>query len=127
MSNALTDARLTLAQLLADNDFRVSPEVPQTFSPPLCWITARVPYRQPGQTFGRKKVSLAIVCLAAAGTNSTAMAAVDDMTSSVADLIETSDVFRLDSEEIGIPQLYTSAQGQEYLGAAVNVLVEVDR
>jgi hypothetical protein len=49
------------------------------------------------------------------------------MASKVADAVEASDGFRLDAEEIGIPQLYTSAQGQQYLGAAVNVFCEVDR
>ena len=54
--------------------------------------------------------------------------AVDEMTSGVADLIDASDGFRLDAaEEIGVPEFYSSAQGQEYLGAAVNVFIEVDR
>jgi len=127
MTNALTEARTSLASALTAKGFRVAPEVPQTFSPPLCWIAPRPPYRQPGQTFSRKRVSLAIICLAASGTNAAAFAAVDEMASSVADLIDDLDGFRLDAEEIGVPQLYTSAQGQEYLGAAVNVVCEVIR
>lgn len=126
--SALTDARGALKALVEAGGHRVALEVPETFSPPLCWIAPRAPYRQSGQSFGRKKVSLAVICLAAAGTNATALAAVDDMTSDVADAIEASDAFRLDpSEEIGVPQLYTSAQGQQYLGAAVNVIAEVTR
>lgn len=125
--SALTDAREALKTVVEGAGFRVALEVPETYSPPLCWIAPRTPYRQSGQTFGRKKVSLAVICLAAAGTNATALAAVDDMTSEVADAIEASDAFRLDSEEIGVPQLYASAQGQQYLGAAVNVIAEVAR
>lgn len=128
MSNPITDARTGLAEILNTEGIRATTEVPQTFSPPLCWVAPRAPYRQSGQTFGRKRVSLSIVCLAAAGTNAAALAALDDMASSVADLVETLDGYRLDpSEEIGVPQLYSSAQGQEYLGAAVQVIAEVIR
>lgn len=127
MSNALTDTRKTLAAALEAAGFRVASEVPQMFSPPLCWIVPRSPYRQQGQTFSRKKVSLSIVCLAAQGTNAEALAATDQMASDVADAVEQMDTYRLDTEEIGIPGLYSSAQGQEYVGAAVNVYIEVDR
>lgn len=125
--SALTDVRAALKTVVDGTGFAVSLEVPQTFSPPLCWIAPRTPYRQAGQTFARKRVNLAVICLAAAGTNAEALAAVDDMASSVADEIEASGIFRLDTEEIGVPQLYSSAQGAQYLGAAVNVVAEVDR
>lgn len=127
MTNTLTTARTQLAGALVDAGFRVVPEVPKTFSPPLCWVAPRTPYRQQGQTFGRKRVSLAVVCLAASGTNAKALEALDELTSSVADFIEGSDGFRLGADEIDAPGLYQSAQGQEYLGAPVNVVVEVVR
>lgn len=127
MTNTLTVARTGLAEALIAEGFRVAPEVPQTFSPPLTWITARSPYRAPGQTLSRKRVLLAVICLAAQGTNAAALAAVEQLTSDVADAVEATDGFRLDAEEIGVPQLYSSAQGQEYLGASVNVIVEVNR
>jgi len=127
MTNALTDVRVALAEALNDANFRATAEVPLTFSPPLCWVAPRAPYRRPGQTFGRKKVNLAVVCIAAQGTNAVALEAVDQLTSDVADFIEAMDGFRLDSEEIDAPQLFPSAQGQEYLGAVVNVVVEVAR
>jgi hypothetical protein len=127
VTNTLTVARTGLAEALVEEGFRVLPEVPQTFSPPLCWISPRDPYRQQAQVFGCKRVSLAVVCLAASGTNAKALEALDEMTSSVADFIEASDQFRLGPSEIEAPGLYTSAQGQEFLGAAVNVLVDVSR
>jgi hypothetical protein len=128
MSNALTDVRVELKELLEADGHRVSPEVPQTFTPPLCWIAPRDPYRQAGQTFGRKKVFVSIVCLAAAGTNAEALEKTDEMASEVADLVDTLDGYRLDpAQEIGVPKLYTSAQGQEFLGAPVNVIAEVAR
>lgn len=127
MSNALTDARTRLTEALVEGGFRVVPEVPKTFSPPLCWIAPRTPYRQPGQTFARKRVSLAVVCLAGSGTNAKALADLDQMVSDVADFIEAGDVGRLGSDEIDAPGLYSSAQGQDFLGAAVNVLVDVTR
>lgn len=127
MSNDLTDVREALATALTTAGFRSTAEVPQTFTPPLCWVAPRAPYRTPGQTFGRKRIRLAVVCLAAQGTNAVALAAVDDLASSVADAIDAMSDFRLDSEEIDAPQLFPSAQGQEYLGAVVNVIVEVAR
>jgi len=125
MTNALTVARDALSEALMAGGFRVVPEVPQTYSPPLCWVSPRQPYRQPGQTFSRKRVSLAVICVAAQGTNSAALAAVDELSSDVADLIESLDGFRLDTDEIDAPVLYPSAQGQDYLGASVNVTTEV--
>jgi len=127
VTNTLTVARSGLAAALSAAKFRVSPEVPQTFSPPLCWIAPRSPYRAPGQTFSRKRIALSVICLAASGTNAAALEAVDQLASDVADVVKATNWFRLDAEEIGVPQLYSSAQGQEYLGAAVNVIVEVDR
>jgi hypothetical protein len=127
MSNALTDVRTALAQALTTAGFRSTAEVPQMFTPPLCWVAPRAPYRQPGQTFGRKRVLVGVVCLAAQGTNAVALEAVDQLASDVADAIEAMSGFRLDSEEIDAPQLFPSAQGQEYLGAVVNVVVEVAR
>lgn len=128
MSNALTEARSALADLIDESGIRVVPEVPQTFSPPLCWVLPRAPYRYPGQTFGRKSVNLAVMCMAAQGTNAVALEAVENMSSQVADLIDASGSFRLDpEEEIGAPTLYTSAQGQDYLVTSVNVIAEVER
>lgn len=127
MSNSLTDVRTTLATALTDAGFRATAEVPQTFSPPLCWVAPRAPYRSPGQTFGFKRIRLGVVCLAAQGTNAKALEDVDQLASDVADAIEAMDGFRLDGEEIDAPQVFPSAQGQEYLGAVVNVLVEVAR
>lgn len=127
MTNALTDARTALSQALTTAGFRSTAEVPQTFTPPLCWVAPRAPYRQPGQTFGRKRIFLAVVCLAAQGTNAKSLEAVDELASSVADAIDAMAGFRLDTEEIDAPQLFPSAQGQEYLGAIVNVVVEVAR
>jgi hypothetical protein len=127
VSNSLTDVREALAAALTTAGFRSTAEVPQTFSPPLCWVAPRAPYRKAGQTFGLKRISLAVVCLASTGTNAVALEAVDQLASDVADAVEAMTGFRLDSEEIDAPQLFPSAQGQEYLGAVVNVLVEVAR
>lgn len=127
MSNALTAARDALSEALKDAGYRVVPEIPQTYSPPLCWVSPRQPYRQPGQTFASKRVSLAVICVAAQGTNAKALESVDELTSEVADLIDSLDEFRLDVEEIDVPQLYPSSNGQDFLGAAVNVTTDVAR
>jgi len=128
MANPLTDARAELAKALSDAGYRTTTEVPQTFTPPLCWVAPRDPYRQPGQTFSRKRVLLAVVCLAEHGTNSTALEKVDELATSVADLIDGMDNFRLDAAgEIDAPQMFPTAQGQDFLGAVVNVWCEVER
>ena len=127
MTNTLTDVRATLATALTTAGFRSVSEVPQTFTPPLCWVAPRAPYRKSGQTFGTKRVSLAVVCLAAQGTNAAALEAVDQLATDVADAIDAMAGFRLDAEEIDAPQMFPSAQGQEYLGAVVNVIVDVGR
>lgn len=124
----LTEARQELVDALTDAGFNAVTEVPQTYSPPLCWVAPRQPYRQQGQTVSRKRVSLAVVCIAANATNATALAEVDDFAETVADSIAQMDAYRLDpSEEIDAPQLYPGAQGQQFLGAAVNVITEISR
>jgi len=127
MTNSLTSVREALATALTTAGFRSTAEVPQTFTPPLCWVAPRAPYRSAGQTFGRKRVRLAVVCLAAQGTNAVSLAAVDALASSVADAIDDMTAYRLDGDEIDATQLFPSAQGQEYLGAVVNVICEVAR
>lgn len=126
-TNNLTAVREELAKALSNAGFRTTSEIPQTFTPPLCWVAPRQPYRQPGQAFGRKRISLAVVCLAAHGTNAAALEATDELASAVADAIDAMSNFRLEAEEIDAPQMFPSAQGQEYLGAVVNAWTEVAR
>lgn len=126
MSN-LSEARAELAEALNDAGFRTVTVVPQTFTPPLCWVAPRDPYRRPGQTFSRKRVQLAVVCLAGPITNDASQDAVDELAESVADKIDAMTAFRLESNEIDAPQLFPTAQGQEFLGAVVNVWCEVER
>lgn len=126
--SAITDVRQELVDALKAAGFRAVTEPPQSFSPPLCWVAPRDPYRRQGQTVGRKRISLAVVCLAANATNSSALAAVDDFSEAVADTIAALDGWALDpTAEIDAPQLWPSAQGQQFLGAAVNVITEITR
>lgn len=128
MTNPLTDVRQALADALEVEGIRVLREIPQTYTPPLCWIEPRAPYREPGQTFGLKRVHLAVVCLSGSGTNAAALEAAEQMASDVADAIEALDSFRLDAaEEISPPGIYVSAQGQSYVGTPVNVIAEYAR
>jgi hypothetical protein len=128
VSNVLTTAREDLADALIALEFRVLKEVPQTFSPPVCWIEPRSPYRQPGQAFGRKRVYLTVVCLSGSGTNAKALETADELSSGIADAIELMNGFRLDpTEEIGVPGLYVSAQKQSFVGTPVNVIADVAR
>lgn len=124
----LTTVRQELADALVAAGFNAVTEVPQTFSPPLCWVAPRTPYRQQGQTVARKRISLAVVCLAANATNATALSSVDDFAETVADTIAEMDGYILDpAGEIDAPELFPTAQGQQFLGAAVNVITEVTR
>lgn len=127
MPSDLTAVREELASALTEAGFRAVSEVPESFTPPLCWVAPRQPYRQPGKTFGRKRVSLAVVCLASHVLNGAALAEVDDLATNVADAIDAMTNFRLETDEIDAPQMFPATQNQSFLGAVVNVWTEVAR
>lgn len=129
----LTDARSALALLLngtvdEPTGIRAVTEVPQTFTPPIVWVAAGVPYRQRAQAVGRKRINLVAVCLGGLTTNDATDAATEDLAEQVADLIDKSTVFRLDPlAEMDQPRMYPTAQGQSMLGIAVNLMCESTR
>ena len=129
MSSDLTDARTELATLLNTvSGVRAVTEIPQTFTPPVCWVAAGTPYRQRAQAVGRKRIRLVVVCLGGMSTNQAAEAATEELAEKVADKIDTSTRFLLDPvAEMDSPRLYPTAQGQQMLGIAVNVLCESTR
>lgn len=125
----LTEARKALVTLLnLIPDVRAVTVVPKTFTPPIVWVTARQPYRQRAQAVGRKRINLAAVCVGGMSTNDAAAAAADDLAELVADAIDKSTTFLLDpSAEMDQPLSYQTAQGQDVLGIAVNVICESTR
>lgn len=125
----LNDARDTLAALLNTiPDVRAVTVVPQTFTPPICWVASGSPFRQRAQAVGKKRINLVVVCLGGMSTNDAAEAATEALAEKVADMIDTSTVFRLDPiAEVDQVRLYPSAQGQQMLGIAVNVFCEATR
>lgn len=129
MTSDLTAARTALAQLLNTvTGVRAVTEIPQTFTPPICWVAAGSPYRQRAQAIGRKRINLVVVCLGGMSTNSATEAATEDLAELVADKIDTSTTFKLDpSVEMDQPRLYPSGQNQQMLGIAVNVICESTR
>lgn len=129
MTSDLTTARETLATLLNTiPDVRAVTVVPQTFTPPICWVAASTPYRQRAQAVGKKRINLVVVCLGGMLTNDAAETATEDLAELVADEIDKSTVFRLDPvAEMDQPRLYPTAQGQQMLGIAVNLFCETTR
>lgn len=129
MTSDLTTAREALATLLNTiTDVRAVTVVPQTFTPPICWVAAGTPFRQRAQAVGKKRINLVVLCLGGMSTNDAAEAATEDLAELVADTIDKSLVFRLDpTAEMDQPRLYPSAQGQQMLGIAVNVWCESTR
>lgn len=125
----LTDARAALATLLdADPGIRAVTTIPQTFTPPICWVAAGSPYRQRAQAFGRKRIRLTVVCLGGMSTNDATDEATEALAEKVADLIDKTTTFMLDPlAEMDQPRLYPAAQGQSMLGIAVNVICESTR
>lgn len=125
----LTQARKDLATLLNTiSGVRAVTEVPQTFTPPIVWVAAGSPFRQRAQAVGRKRINLVAVCLGGMSTNDATDAATEELAEKVADKIDTSTVFRLDPlAEMDQPRLYPSAQNQQMLGIAVNVICESTR
>lgn len=127
MTSPLTTARQTLAAALTANGIRATAEVPGTFTPPLCWVAPRDPYRAAGQTFARKRVALAVVVLAGEGMNDANMELLDELATEVANLVDAMEGYRLDQNEVDAPTLFPGAQGRQFLGAVVNVWTEVAR
>lgn len=125
----LTQARKDLATLLNTiSGVRAVTEVPSTFTPPIVWVAAGSPFRQRAQAVGRKRINLVAVCLGGMSTNDATDAATEALAEKVADKIDTSTVFRLDPlAEMDQPRLYPSAQNQQMLGIAVNVICESTR
>lgn len=125
----LTEAREALTDLLNDVDgVRAVSVIPQTFTPPICWVAAGAPYRQRAQAVGRKRINLVVVCLGGMSTNAAAEEATEDLAELVANTIDKSTVFLLDPlAEMDQPRLYPTAQGQQMLGIAVNVICETTR
>ena len=127
--SALTDARTTLETLLNTvPNVRAVANLPQTFTPPIVWVAAGVPFRQRAQAVGKKRINLVAVCLGGLSTNSAAEAATEDLAELVADAIDKSLTFGLDPlAEMDQPRLYPTAQGQQMLGIAVNLFCESTR
>lgn len=125
----LADARTALAALLNTiSGVRAVTVVPQTFTPPICWVAPGSPFRQRAQTVGKKRINLVVVCLGGMSTNDAAEDAAEDLAEKVADKIDTSLVFRLDPDaEVDQTRLYPTAQGQSMLGIAVNLFCEANR
>ena len=129
MTSDLTAARTALADLLNKvSGVRAVTVVPQTFTPPICWVAAGSPFRQRAQAVGSKRINLVVVCFGGLSTNDAAEAATEDLAEVVANTIDQSTVFRLDPlAEMDQPRLYPSAQGQQMLGIAVNLFCESTR
>lgn len=125
----LTAARTALATLLNTvNGVRAVTVVPQTFTPPICWVAAGAPFRQRAQAVGKKRIRLVVVCLGGMSTNDASEEATEALAELVADTIDTSLQFMLDPlAEMDQPRLYPAAQGQQMLGIAVNVIAESNR
>lgn len=125
----LTDARESLADLLNGIDgVRAVTVIPQTFTPPICWVAAGQPFRQRAQAVGKKRINLVVVCLGGMSTNDATEDATEDLAELVANAIDQSTVFGLDpTAEMDQPRLYPSAQGQSLLGIAVHVFCESTR
>lgn len=129
MTSDLTAARTALAALLNEvSGVRAVTVVPQTFTPPICWVASGSPFRQRAQAVGRKKINLVVVCLGGMSTNDAAEDAAESLAELVADAIDASTVFRLNpGAEMDQTRLYPSAQGQQMLGIAVNCFTESSR
>lgn len=124
------DEREALATYLNTVDgVRAVATLPQTFTPPIVWVSANTPYRQRGQAVGSKKVNFAVVCLGGNSQNDAAEAATEDLAELVADAIDASTDFALDPvTEMDQPRLYPAAQqGQMMLGIAVNAWTLISR
>lgn len=128
MTADLTTARTGAVSLLTAASIRAVANVPQTFTPPIVWITAGVPFRQRAQAVGRKRINLVALCLGGLTTNDATEAATEELAELVADTIDKSTTYRLDPvSELDQPRMYPTAQNQQMLGIAVNFWCEATR
>jgi hypothetical protein len=129
MTSDLTQARTDLATFLNTiPNVRAVTVIPQTFTPPIVWVAAGVPFRQRAQAVGRKRINLVALCMGGLSTNDATEEATEALAELVANKIDTSTVFLLDpAAEMDQPRLYPTAQGQNMLGIAVNILCESTR
>jgi hypothetical protein len=129
MTSKLESKRNDLAELLNAGDaVRAVTVIPQTFTPPICWVAAGSPYRQRAQAVGKKRVNLVVVCLGGLSTNDATESVTEKLAETVATIVDGSLDFALDPvAEMDQPRLYPTAQGHQMLGIAVNVWCEVDR
>lgn len=129
MTSDLADARDQLTTLLnATDGIRAVADIPKTFTPPIVIVMPGTPYRQRAQAVGRKRINLVAVCLGGMSTNDATDSATEDLAELVANVIDSSTVFRLDpTAEMDQPRLYPAAQGQSMLGIAVNIICESTR
>lgn len=125
----LTDARVELADFLNTvPNVRAVTVVPQTFTPPICWVAAGSPYRQRAQAVGVKRINLTVVCLGGMSTNDATEEKTEALAEAVANAIDADIRWRLDPlAEMDQPRLYPAAQGQQMLGIAVNLSREATR
>lgn len=125
----LQSARVMLETLLNSVEgVRATANIPQTFSPPICFVMAGVPYRQRAQAVGRKRIRLTVVCLGGASTNDETEAVTEELAEKVAAEIDKSTTFMLDPvAEMDQPRLYPGPTNQQFLGIAVNVICETTR
>lgn len=129
MSSDLTAARGALATLLNTiSGVRAVSVIPKTFTPPIVCVMPASPYRQRGQSYGDKRINLIALCIGGMSTNDATEEATEDLAELVADTIDASTTFRLDPDaEMDQPRLYPTAQGQQMLGIAVNVIARSTR
>lgn len=125
----LEDAREELAEFLNTlPNVRAVAVIPQTFTPPIVWVAAGSPYRQRAQAVGMKRINLIALCLGGMTTNDATEAATEALAETVADAIDSSLIWRLDPlAEMDQPRNYPTAQGQQMLGIAVNLIRESTR
>lgn len=129
MSSDLQDARVALAEILNELDgVRAVTIVPQTFTPPICWVAPGAPYRQRAQAVGSKRINMVVVCIGGMATNDATEEATEELAEKVANEIDTNTRFKLDPlGEMDQPRLYPTANGQQMLGIAVNLFLEIPR
>lgn len=122
---SLAKACATLAETLDARGFRATAEVPQTFSPPLCYVA--FVGAAAGQTFAEWRVEMVVWCLAGYGTNSQVTTDALDLAQQVAALVDDLPGYRLDGQFVGQLQALPMPQGQDCIAAPVSVVTKVPR
>lgn len=126
MTNALTDHRTLLRDILSDAGIdHAFVIVPERVTPPFAYVGPGLPYvTYEGATFGGMIAHFAVGVVASKGTNEVAAEELDDLVLRVLDAVAADGRYQVN--EVDNPGRIT-LNGQTYLACSIDIQTEIHR